>query len=48
VDDIVARLQKQGILVGRKSENQLRLVLHLWISDDDVQRVIQGFSEVIR
>ena len=47
VDDIVEKLQEKGILVGRESEDQLRLVLHLWISDDDIQKVIQGFKDVI-
>jgi threonine aldolase len=47
VDDIVGNLRERGILVGRESEDQLRLVLHLWISDDDVQKVIQSFNDVL-
>ena len=47
VNDIVGKLRKRGILVGRESEAQLRLVLHLWISDEDVQKVIQGFGDIV-
>ena len=47
VDEIVHNLRDRGILVGRESEDQLRMVIHLWISDDDISSVIQGFSEVL-
>ena len=47
VDEIVEKLRERGIQVGRESEAQLRLVLHLWISDEDVQKVIQGFGEIL-
>jgi threonine aldolase len=47
VDGVVGKLRDRGILVGRESEDQLRLVVHLWISDDDILKVIQGFGDVL-
>jgi threonine aldolase len=47
MDEAVAKLRDRNILVGRESENQIRMVLHLWISDDDVRQVITGFKDVL-
>ncbi len=39
-----AKLKEQGILVGIEGERQIRLVTHLWITDQDIEHVIQGFK----
>jgi threonine aldolase len=47
IDEVVEKLREKGILVGRESEHQIRLVTHLWISDEDVRKVVQSFSDVV-
>jgi threonine aldolase len=47
LDDISARLMDHNILAGRESENQFRLVTHLWITDEDVDSVIEAFRIVL-
>jgi threonine aldolase len=47
LDDITARLMDHNILAGRESENQFRLVTHLWITDEDVDSVIEAFRIVL-
>ncbi len=40
------KLKEKGILVGIEGERQIRLVTHLWITDEDIKKVIQGFEEI--
>jgi threonine aldolase len=44
---VVAKLKERNILVGRESENQFRLVVHLWITDQDVGEVVEGFRQAL-
>jgi threonine aldolase len=44
---VVAKLKERNILVGRESENQFRLVVHLWITDQDVGEVVEGFQQAL-
>lgn len=41
-----AKLKEIGILGGIEGERQIRLVTHLWITDKDIEDVIQGFKEI--
>lgn len=40
------KLEEKGILGGIEGERQIRLVTHLWITDEDVKNVILGFKEI--
>ena len=40
-------LADNDVLLGIEGERQMRLVTHLWISDDDIQRVIETIQKVI-
>ena len=40
------KLKEKGILGGIEGERQIRLVTHFWISDEDIEKVIQGFKEI--
>jgi threonine aldolase len=40
-------LKKEHILVGITGRRQFRLVTHLWISDEDVTRVIEAFRKIV-
>ncbi|NQS91111.1 MAG: threonine aldolase, partial [Chloroflexi bacterium] len=44
---IATELKERDILVGITGERQFRMVIHLWISDDDVQEVIQVFKDIL-
>ena len=44
---VVAKLKERNILVGRESENQFRLVVHLWITDQDIGEVVEGFQQAL-
>jgi len=41
-----AKLKEKGILSGIEGERQIRLVTHLWITDTDIEDVIEGFMEI--
>jgi threonine aldolase len=41
-----AKLKENGILGGIEGERQIRLVTHLWITDKDIEDVIEGFREI--
>jgi len=41
-----AKLKEKGILGGIEGERQIRLVTHLWITDKDIEVVIEGFKEI--
>lgn len=55
LDDAVAdssftlaeKLRDYGILVGSRDARSFRLVTHYWISDQDVDRVVKAFEEVL-
>jgi threonine aldolase len=47
LDEIAERLFNHRILAGRESENQFRLVTHLWITDEDVDSVIEAFRSIL-
>lgn len=44
--DIKEKLKEHGILIGYENLQLVRLVTHLWIRDQDIPVVIQGFKEV--
>jgi len=41
-----AKLKERGILGGIEGERVIRLVTHLWITDKDIEDVIEGFGEI--
>jgi len=41
-----AKLKENGILGGIEGERQIRLVTHLWITDKDIEDVIEGFKKI--
>ncbi len=41
-----AKLKEKGILGGIEGERQIRLVTHLWITDQDIADVIRGIKEI--
>ncbi|HDD55813.1 MAG TPA: low-specificity L-threonine aldolase [Chloroflexi bacterium] len=44
---IKEKLKGHGILIGYENLRLIRLVTHLWIRDQDIPVVIQGFKEVL-
>ncbi|MCJ7716102.1 MAG: aminotransferase class I/II-fold pyridoxal phosphate-dependent enzyme, partial [Anaerolineales bacterium] len=45
-EETALKLKELGILVGVTGERQFRLVVHLWIEDQDIDEVVQAFSEI--
>jgi threonine aldolase len=46
-DWIKGKLKEQGILVGFENLRLIRLVTHLWIKDQDIPTVVQGFKDIL-
>jgi threonine aldolase len=46
-EEIKRKLKAQGILIGYENLRLIRLVTHLWITDQDIPTVIQGFKDVL-
>jgi len=44
---IKGKLKGNGILIGSENLRLIRLVTHLWIRDQDIQVVVQGFKEAL-
>jgi threonine aldolase len=44
---IALKLKEEGILIGITGERQFRMVTHLWITDEDIKAVIDGFRKVL-
>ena len=47
-DQFKAQLKEKGVLIGFEGERLVRLVTHLWISDEDIQAVITVFKELLK
>lgn len=45
--EVAAELAQRGIRVGVTASKTFRLVLHYWISDEDVQQTISAFAAVL-
>lgn len=45
--ELAARLKQEGLRVGVVAPDRFRLVFHYWISDEDVDRVLDGFRRVL-
>lgn len=45
--DLKGKLKQRGILIGYENLRLIRLVTHLWIRDQDIPVVVQGFKEVL-
>ena len=47
-ENVAAHVYKaRGIRIGVTGERRFRLVLHCWITDEDVERVIEAFQELL-
>jgi threonine aldolase len=44
---VAEHLRAYGVLVGAVGERRFRLVMHYWINDEDVNRVVAAFREVL-
>lgn len=44
---VAEAMRERGVLVGVTGERRFRLVLHYWISDADLERVIAAFGDVL-
>lgn len=42
------RLKEEGVLVGRTADRRYRMVVHYWVDDQDVERVIASFNKILR
>jgi threonine aldolase len=42
------QMKKRSVLIGAVSERRIRMVLHYWIHDEDVEYVIESYNEIIR
>jgi len=45
--EAAAKLKELGILVGIWGERQFRLVVHFWITDQDIEQVTKAFKQLI-
>ena len=46
-EEVAAHMQARGIRVGVTGARRFRLVLHYWITNEDVERVIAAFEELL-
>ncbi len=46
-EETAQKLKELGVLVGITGERQFRLVVHIWIEDQDIDDVFQAFTEVL-
>ena len=46
-EEVCARLKERGILVGGAGPRRFRLVMHYWIDDAAVERVVEAFDDVL-
>lgn len=46
-EETALKLKDKGVLVGITGERQFRMVVHIWINDQDVEKVIQAFKDVL-
>lgn len=46
--ELAAQLRKLGVLVGAVAERRIRMVLHYWIQDDDIDHTLSCFSTILK
>ncbi len=46
-EETALKLKDRGVLVGVTGERQFRMVVHIWIDDQDVEKVIRAFKDVL-
>jgi threonine aldolase len=47
-DEFVERLKERGVRLGATAERSYRLVTHYWIDDEDVEKTVEAFREVLK
>jgi threonine aldolase len=47
-DDLEARSASQGVLIHGVGLRRVRLVVHYWVSDEDIERSLVAFEKVFR
>jgi threonine aldolase len=45
---LAEQMKERSVLIGAVSERRIRMVLHYWIRDEDVEYVIESYNEIIR
>jgi threonine aldolase len=45
--DVVNKLGKLGVKLGAVASRRFRMVMHYWISDEDVDTTIMAFEQVL-
>lgn len=46
-EETAIKLKDKGVLVGVTGERQFRMVVHLWIGDQHVEKVVRAFEDVL-
>jgi threonine aldolase len=45
--EVADALKERGVLIGPRDERSFRAVTHLWVNDEDVERVLVAMREVV-
>ncbi len=46
-EEYMEKLKERGVLIGATGEQSYRLVTHYWIDDEDVERTVEAFRQVL-
>jgi threonine aldolase len=46
--ELAEQLREKSVLVGSVSERRIRMVLHYWISDEDIEYALTCFKDIIK
>ncbi|MBE0671936.1 MAG: low-specificity L-threonine aldolase [Anaerolineales bacterium] len=47
-NQIIEEMKKYGVLVDWAGPRRFRLVTHYWVDDEGVEKVVKGFSEILK
>ena len=47
-DDLAERIGSEGVLIHGVGPRKVRLVVHYWISDEDVERTLSAFEKAMQ
>lgn len=46
-EQFLTKLSERGIKIGKVGERRFRIVTHYWISDEDIETVVEAFREIL-
>jgi threonine aldolase len=46
--ELADQMKKRSVLIGAVSERRIRMVLHYWIQDDDIEFALNCFQEILK